>query len=200
VVAMAGDNDPIFAGAEVRIRGVGLVGQAVDVQIDGAPALDVSVVSDIEATAELPPLTAGVHGLQVVHQRLMGTPLMAHPASVVSNVYPFVVTPVVTGVTVLNPTSRTVGSITYDSADVRIVVDPVIAAGQRVAILLNEQTTSDARSYAFLGEQPHADTDTVTIPVRDVIPDQYLVRVQVDGADSPLEVTAGTYSGPTVTL
>ena len=200
VVAMAGDNDPIVAGAKIRIRGVGLVGQAVDVQIDGAPSLDVSVVSDIEASADLPPLTAGVHGLQVVHQRFMGTPLMAHAASVVSNVYPFVVTPVVTGITVLNPTSHAVGSITYDSADVRIVVDPAIAAGQRVAILLNEQTTTDARSYAFLGEPPNADTNTVTIPVRDVIPDQYLVRVQVDGADSPLEVTADTYSGPTVTL
>ena len=200
VVAFSGDSDPILTGSEIRIRGTGLVGQAVDVQIDGTSALDVSVPSDLEATAQLPPLSAGVHGLQVVHERLMGRPPTKHPASVSSNVFPFVLTPVLTSITPLNQTSRTIGPNTYDSADLALTIDPIVSAGQRVAVLLNQQATDDARSYTFAGETPIADTNTVTISVRDVVPGQYLVRAQVDGADSPLEVIAGTYSGPAVTL
>jgi hypothetical protein len=33
-----------------------------------------------------------------------------------------------------------------------------------------------------------------------VQPGTYLVRIQVDGADSPLDVTGDTYSDPQVTL
>jgi hypothetical protein len=204
-VAASADDDPILGGADIRLRGTGFVGEAVDIRIDGVSALNANVISDLEATATLPPLTAGVHGAQIVHQRLIGTPPAAHPAGVASNVCPFVLAPKIHkngtyDITVLNPTSRTVGSVTYDSADMQITVDPTVGKDQRVAYLLNEMVAADARSYTFLSEPRTADTNTITIPVVDVIPGQYLVRVQVDGADSPLDFTAGSYSDPKVTL
>lgn len=205
VVAASNDSDPILAGEDIRLRGSGFAGDAVDIRIDGASAANVDVLSDFEATATIPPLQAGVHGAQIVHQRLMGTPPVAHPAAVSSNVCAFVLAPKIHkngayDITVLNPSSRTVAGVLYHSADLQIEMDPVVGKDQRVALLLNEMVAADARSYTFQAASRTADTSTITIRAVDVLPGQYLVRVQVAGADSPLDVTGGSYSDPTVTL
>jgi hypothetical protein len=48
------------------------------------------------------------------------------------------------------------------------------------------------------------DEDTVTIPVQNVPPATYLVRIQVDGAESLLEVQGDpnnpVFTGPEVTI
>jgi len=205
VVAASADADPILAETEIRIRGERLVGEAVDVRVDGMPASNVAVPTDVEATAKLPPLPAGVHGVQVVHERLLGVPAVSHPAAVESNVFPFVLAPKIRkngtyDISLANQTTRTVAGVVYHSADVTTVVDPVVGASQRVALVLNQMVAGDARSYTFVGKARTADTDTITIRAVDVIPGQYLVRVQVDGAESPLDFTAGSYSDPRVTL
>ncbi len=76
---------------------------------------------------------------------------------------------------------------------------------QRVAVLLNG-TGANALAYSFAAPtgngivDPNIDTATVKVDVVDVIPGAYLIRVTVDGAESALLMTGGTYSSPTVTL
>src|SRR5207248_2776024 len=47
---------------------------------------------------------------------------------------------------------------------------------------------------------PAADVAQIVFHVKRVKPGTYLVRVQVDGAETTLETTAGAFSGPTVAL
>jgi len=124
---------------------------------------------------------------------------------IVSNVFPFLLTPKIRkngsyDISLSNQTTKVVGPDTFDSADVTITIDPIVGKSQRVAFLFNEPVTVNAQTYTFVGESRAADTNTITIRAVDVVPGQYLVRVQVDGADSPLDVTGSAYSDPKVTL
>jgi hypothetical protein len=82
-----------------------------------------------------------------------------------------------------------------------------VRARQRVALLLNqlldEPVPEDAvaRSYRFGTGPIAADTATLEVAVTDVETGTYLVRVQVDGAESELELDAsGRYSKPQVVV
>jgi hypothetical protein len=207
IVNAAGDALPITFGDQIRVRGHGLQAPVVGVSIDGQDATAVTVIDDTELTATPPPLLrVGIHALQVVHERDMGTPPLAHPAGVASDVVPYALAPRIhkTGpnydVSTLNPTTRTVDGVVLHSADVRVVLAPTIGRRQRVAILLNELTATAAHAYTFAAEPRAADGTTITVRAVDVIPATYLLRVQVDGVDSALDVVAGTYAEPKVTL
>jgi hypothetical protein len=208
VVAATGDADPITAGGAVRVRGRGLQGTVVGVRVDGDPATGVAVAGDRELTATPPAgLRAGVHALQVVHERLMGDPApTVHPGGVPSDVAPFALVPRIakTGgaydITVLNPTSEVVDGVTLHTADVRVVLTPAVGRTQRVAILLNKLTGGAARAYTFVAKPRATDTATITIGAARVIPATYLLRVQVDGVESRLDVVGNAYAEPKVTL
>ena len=141
-----------------------------------------------------------------VHERVMGTPPIVHPGGVASDVVPYVLAPRIhkTGgaydVAALNPTSRVVDGVVLHSADVRVVLEPTIGRRQRVAILLNELTGAAAHAYTFVAPPRPADATTITVRAVDVIPATYLLRVQVDGVDSVLDVVAGAYAEPKVAL
>jgi hypothetical protein len=207
IVNAADDAAPIVFGAQVRVRGAGLQAPIVGVRIDGQDATAVAVLGDTELTATPPPLLrAGIHALQVVHERTMGTPPVVHAGGVASDVVPYALAPRihktagVYDITTLVATSRVVNGVTLHSADVRVVLEPAVGRRQRVAILLNELTAGLAHSYTFVAAPRPADGATITIRAVDVIPASYLLRVQVDGVDSALDVVAGTYSTPTVAL
>jgi uncharacterized protein DUF4255 len=207
VVNAAGDQLPITFGDPIRVRGNGLQASVVGVRIDDQDAAGVTVIDDTELVATPPPLLrVGIHALQVVHEREMGTPPVAHAAGIASDVVPYPLAPRIhkTGgaydVSTLNPTSRVVDGVVLHSADVRVVLEPTIGRRQRVAILLNELAGAAAHAYTFVDAPRSADGTTITIPAVDVIPATYLLRVQVDGVDSALDVVAGTYAEPTVAL
>jgi hypothetical protein len=74
---------------------------------------------------------------------------------------------------------------------------------------LNPPPDRAARAYSFEapprnGEGDPAETDTLVFPISRVKSGDYLVRVQVDGATSPLEQSADEnnplYIGPKVTI
>jgi Pvc16 N-terminal domain/IPT/TIG domain len=200
VVAASGDDNPILDGAQIRVRGKRLQGNQTRLVIDGTP-LAATTVTDTEVTAALPPLTAGLHALQVEHVRRMGTPEVDH-GGVGSNIAAFVLTPQITqtggvyDISLANPVVETDGT---HSADVTVKVVPQVTERQRVALLLNG-TGGSTDAYTFPDDPRTGPIGTLTIHAAHVRPGTYLVRIEVDGADSPLDLTGSTYSDPQVTL
>lgn len=194
VHAADGEGMPIVAGSAVIIRGQRLQGQVTHVRVAGQ-LLDPDTVGGLEVQFTLPDdadstLQAGVLGVQVVHQMMMGDPETPH-AGVESNVAAFVLQPRVAEVTPLSAT------------ELQVEVDPRVGRRQRVVLLLNEfETDAPARSYALRPEWPE-DIEEATVlvfPIDQVAPGTYLARVQVDGAESPLEAEGGQYTAPKVTI
>ncbi len=206
VVAAAGDDKPILALGQIRVRGLRLRGDTTALTISGEEVTPTSV-ADTEILATLPaPLQAGPQGLQVQHHRRMGTPELPH-RGVESNVFAFVLVPEIkkTGANydiAVGPVStEVVNSQTVHSADVTVDLRPDVGKDQRVLLLLNELTATDPDSYTFPATPLTADSGTVVFPVRRARPGTYLVRVQVDGAESRLDLdSGGTFAEPALTL
>jgi len=70
--------------------------------------------------------------------------------------------------------------------------------------LLNPLAGGATPAYRFLSESRAADADSIAIPIAGVQAGTYLVRIQVDGAESPLDINPPpadpVYTGPTLTL
>jgi hypothetical protein len=123
-----------------------------------------------------PPATlrAGVHTLQVVHELRYGDPPTAR-AGFESNAVPFMRAPRIT-----TPSPLTVAR----GASLTVGVTLPVGRAQRAALLLGGVSIP-------LGPRPQTPetTNDLTFPIPADMPvGRYLVRVQVDGADSPLEV------------
>ena len=100
----------------------------------------------------------------------------------------------------------------FRSGTITPTFDPPVRKTQRVTLLLNEMNPPNTRpafAYSFDApvrtQAPPADntaTDaTIDIPFSHVQTGQYLVRVQVDGATSPLDTDVdGRYITPAVTI
>ena len=132
--------------------------------------------------------------------------------------HPSITAPAVTAPSVadVTPTLRNgapvvVDGVTLQSASVTVNFAPRVGRRQRVLLLLNEQgppATRPARSYSFaappdngIAAPTQPDTATIVFPVSFVAPGSYLLRVQVDGAESPLGVDgSGAYASPAITI
>lgn len=55
-------------------------------------------------------------------------------------------------------------------------------------MFLNERSASKEAAYIFTANSQSVDSNVVMFTVNDVKKGEYLVRVQIDGAESPLEV------------
>ena len=180
ISSIDGPNRPIVVDSQLVIRGKRLRGDVTRVLIGGTE-VEPDEVKDTEIVLALPDnLRAGVQSLQVVHKMMMGTPAEPH-RGVESNVAAFV----------LRPTILRINDATKVAK-----VRPAIGRRQRVVILLNELADRSPAAYTFALPSRDADTSDITIPLGGVVPGSYLVRVQVDGAESLLDVEEGMYSGP----
>jgi hypothetical protein len=182
-------------------------------------------VTDTRIAAAVPAgLTAGVQSVQVLHRLDLGTASPDEPhRGFESNVSAFVLHPTIDAPAVappsvanVTPTLRNgapvvVDGVTLQSAAVTVRFAPRVGRRQRVQLVLNEvdpPPARPARSYSFPAptdngvvppDQP--DTGTIVFGIAFVAPGTYLVRVQVDGAESPLLIdAAGKYASPAITL
>jgi hypothetical protein len=110
-----------------------------------------------------------------------------------SNVFAFVLQPQITS------------AIIASATQVSFPVNPTARAGQRAVLLLNEATNPPPPSpaaYSFSLPPLAADATTLTFPVSGVQKaTTYFVRVQLDGAESPLDVNRSSSTfGPVVTF
>jgi hypothetical protein len=215
VVSSAGELAPMAVGTTLAILGRDLRGDVTLVNFDGVeilPAAGQVAPGRIELplTSPLPTgVYAGVKGIQVLHPLKMGDPETDH-RGFASNVAAFVLRPTVTNGPVIGPsnvlglTSSTevIDGTTAQlrAGKLRIATDPRIGREQRVELLLNELSVAPgAKPHAYSFAAPAGndvpdgadDTPSVEIPFRRVVAGTYLVRVQVNGAESPI-ATDGT--------
>jgi hypothetical protein len=194
VGSAAGAGAPLVAGGTLRLLGQHLRGERTRVRIGDVEATPVpSDVTEtrLDISLNAPPfpadkLRAGVQGVQVVQPRLLGTPPAEH-AGFESNVAAFVLHPTIT----VNASTST---------NIDLTVDPKVGARQRVVLLLNEDTTVDPGAYTFAAPPRNADSAALSILISGVPAGTYFVRLQVDGAESLLELHPGPNFGPTVTI
>lgn len=209
VRAEEGINQPIVTGSTLVIYGRQLLGDITKIRIGEimiTPAPE--NISDTKISLLVPPdLKAGVQGLQVVHGISMGTSSEFRPGAE-SNAAAFILRPTITA-SVSNVTS-TISNGTIFSADITVSFNPIIGKVQRAILLLNEFNPPDdrsARSYSFHAPIRQQDDDSMVIQITGVEAGDYLVRMQVDGAQSPLLVdtdpvspTFNQYVNPRVTI
>ncbi|TVU55256.1 MAG: DUF4255 domain-containing protein [Arthrospira sp. PLM2.Bin9] len=209
VVAVGGKNQPIFSNSILSIRGQHLSGVLTQIRI-----AQVEVTPQVLNSGELrlplslispSVLRAGVQSLQVIHltappapprngSQVGGTTTAttrrktpARVPQVESNVAPFVLRPTIDAVTVLDLDG-------FDdeprSGILSISLNLAIAPGQRIVLMMNEYNLNSDNPVGYLFTAPPITraTATVSIPIREVKPGEYLVRVQIDGAESMLTV------------
>jgi hypothetical protein len=196
-------DQPILAEHTLVLEGTGLRGEVTRVRIAGAEVepqeagetrISVDLTQLVDAITRLPvQLRAGVQGVQVVQRVRMGTPPEPH-RGFESNVAAFVLRPSITkdanGNYELGVDEVDDDEDGTKKATVSAKLRPEVGQRQRVVLLLDEfqPAASPARAYSFGAEQRAADTDTVRFKVAKVVPGEYVVRVQVAGAQSPLDV------------
>jgi hypothetical protein len=220
IVSAVGDREPIVAGGSILIRGFNLRGAQTGVTINGValvpPPADPGE-REIEVALTAPPvpsasLRAGIVGMQVIHERSLGDPEAPH-RGVESNAFPVVLRPVVQAVAV----EDVVTDGEFHGGVLVLTVSPPVGADQRLAVFLSELVPPSPpapaldrppRAYRFdrrEEEEPPEATTTLRILFTRVRPADYLVRLQVDGAESVLtlgELAPGIqqYTEPAITI
>jgi len=191
---------PVGPGTVLRIEGERLQGTVTRIRLgdldlpvppggNGGTVLRVAVPATVRA---------GLNSLQVHHPRLIGTPPVER-AGAESNAVPVIIRPILTAAVSTAPGDD--GGVL-----VSVPVAPAVGREQRVQLLLNEHRpppSRAARAYAFSRPVPDpgapeaSTTVVVPVPAHGVSPGTYLVRVQVDGAQSLLTPGAdGQFDGP----
>ena len=192
-VSEAGANQPIVAGSILMIRGKRLQADGVQVRI-GETRVTPQEVSEKELRLNLSllpeeekqSLRAGVQQLCVLHPiGKLGS--FESERAVASNVTPFVLCPRIVGE--LNVSSAWKNADDMYSTELTAVLDLTVDSKQQALLFLNERSNNNPMSYIFTAQPRQEDTDTVVF-LLSVKEGEYLVRVQVDGAESPLEVDA----------
>ncbi|SOE87097.1 Protein of unknown function [Burkholderia sp. YR290] len=198
VVSQAGDAEPIFSDSVLLIKGKQLKGDDTKVLLGGVEFAPQSV-TDSQITLPVPPGTqAGVQGLQVIQKLSLGTPPLPHPGFE-SNVATFVLRPRITA-PATKTTVQDVGG-GPPSPGLKVDVDVIVGASQRIVLLLNSTPTGNSLAYSFVAPARSSNASSVTIATPNVAAGEYFLRVQIDGAASPLELDpANTKFGPKVLM
>jgi hypothetical protein len=192
VISQAGPDQPLVTGATLLIQGQQLRGDVTLVLLEGQERTP-SSVTDSQLMLPLPPdVHAGVQGLQVIQKKNMGTPPTPH-RGFESNVAPFILRP-----TISAPPTTAAGA--GGGTDVTVKLTPNIGAGQRAVLMVNSLPAGPPAAFTSLPVVSGADAAQITINMRGVPTGKYLVRVQVDGAESLLTTTGNVFSDPTVDM
>jgi hypothetical protein len=194
-----GAGQPILPSSTLVIQGTQLLGEITTVWV-GTPTSNLTVTPPVvTANSIIMPvpagLQAGVLGLQVIQQLLLGKPPVPHPGWE-SNVVALVLQPVLSSPSVTGTT-------------LSITVNPEVQIGQKVTILLNQNppaptppaTQPTPTAYSFNLPPITAPTTTLTCDVTDVASGTYFLRARIDGAESPVDLNPSSPTfGPVVTV
>jgi hypothetical protein len=201
VIQQGGPYQPLTRGSTLIIRGKQLQSESIMVQIGEALVTpqtvnDTQIILDLAAltATEAAALRAGMQTLQVVHfENARG--VRRKVAS--SNVVPFVLCPIVIGETLEQISPLQTEDHQSYACDVTVTVDSSVAPEQQVLLLLNRLSQQQSTSYIFTAHRRDNTTNSLTFAVQAIASGEYLARVQIDGAESPLTVDDREhYCGP----
>ena len=189
VNSSSGPGGHMTVGETILLKGKNLGGDVTAVVI-GDVSLTPQTVSNSEIEVALPTgnktLRAGVQGIQVTYTDKID-----------SNVVGFALSPSILRAFHLPTGNHSSGPVVLVETELNI------DQGQRVVLMLNEHTdqTPTAYTFATVVSDEFSGANIVEVPLTEqVAKGSYLVRIQVDGAVSPLEVQSGSYSGPLVDI
>jgi hypothetical protein len=185
----------VAGGGTLTLTGRNLRAEITKVNVGGVE-VDPATLTATEVSVTVPvSLRPGVNTAQVVHKVAFGTGAPADPhRGFESNAVAFMLIPTITV-----PATVAAGAV------LTIMVTPPVERAQRVVVLLDDRGFLLPSRGA--GSAP-ASTLAVTVPA-DLPPGAYLVRVQVDGAESALTLQSDAiepdplkkqYAGPRVTV
>ena len=195
VVSQAGKLEPILANSTLLLHGKHLASNTTKVRIGGFE-LSPSEVKETQITLALNDvpvdfLRAGVQSLQVIHRNLIGGDSDVN-RTVDSNAAPFVLRPTIKQIDIEQQNQSA-----DESQCLRVQVDVMVGIKQRVVLIMNEWSIDEPLGYQFEAQLRNNDTDTVIFNLTDIKPAQYLLRLQIDGAESLLSIdsdeTSSTY-------
>lgn len=206
-------NKPIVIGDTIILQGQHLHAEMTRIRL-GELVVTPAEISDtfIKFPLATPPfsantLRAGVHGLQI-EQSIKIKASNSEYTDNESNIAAFVLHPIVTA-SARKISRRAMG--VAGTTEITLKFSPVVDTRQRVTLLLNESDpplSRPARAYRFdipitSSNPAESFTNQVTHNI-DVEAGTYLVRVQVDGAESLLDRGTGTdhlrFIGPKVVI
>ncbi len=184
----------VTPGCQLSLEGQNLNADMVSVDF-GTVTASPARLTDSQILVTVPTgLLAGINTVQIIHPLDFGTPLEPHQGFK-SNVMPFMLRPqIVSPVTAEGTTPGTV--------EVTVPVQPMIGKSQRVVLRLNEQTSNAPAAYTVISEGRNADSSMVTLTFREVKSGTYWVRLELDGAESLLDVDSNNHykKTPNVTI
>jgi len=202
-------NQKILKGYTLIIDGEQLDADVVHINIDDLVVTpNKTDITDNRISFVLPAsLPAGIHEITVSHPALMGSPATQHKG-ITSGPSTFALCPVITGAITISGVAHSGGKV---SADIKLKVNPVADPGQTLFLILNQYFpgvtgNTAALSYSFKVQliepsSPPVPTANVSAHISGVVPGKYLVRIQIDGAESQLLTDAnGKYNAPLITL
>ena len=186
VLSQGNRFEPIVMGSVVVIRGRNLQSQTVEIQVGELLFLPLSV-QDREITFSLDSVNAiraGAQSIQVLHRLSSTSPLMTNN-TVTSNVMAFVLCPTIIDVTVSQLEEM---EDNLRSAILTIQLDVTVQENQKVSIALNEWTTESPASYMFDRPPLPQSSDRIEMSINNVKMGEYLLRINIDGAESKLGI------------
>lgn len=198
VISQAGAALPITSSSTLLIQGQQLRAQTTLLLIE-SQEFPPATLTDTQVTLPVPAsIHAGIQGVQILQKIQMGagSPAPLH-RGFQSNIAPFVLCPTITA-----PPTTAPASPPGTGTNVTLTLSPNIGVGQRAVLLLNNISVTPPTAFTSLATVATVDSNQITIKVTNVPPGTYLVRVQIDGAESLLTVDSVTnkLTGPTVTL
>ncbi len=208
IIPQTGVYAPILADSTLIILGQRLKGKITKVRCTEVmlTPLQVSDKEIILPLTSIPPesLRSGIQSLQIVQQELIGNPPVLKNISE-SNLFPFILRPTITQIKV---SQLEFSDDELKAANINIKVNLAIGKNQKVVLLLNERTNNHPEAYIFdVVKRRQDSSQTITFIITGVKPGEYLVRVQIDGAESLLNIdskptssTFGQYYEPKVSL
>lgn len=190
-------GQPIISGSKIWIRGKRLRGDITKIRLGSIekniPSPD---VQETQIVFTLPPdLFAGPQTVQIIHEMVDNAGQM--DCLIESNVAAFVLHPTVSASVI----GVQVGDDSLCSAEINLKLNPVVGKLQRIILRLHKMSTQEPSTYAFLVAPRTENTDMIVVPVKNIKPGNYLLGVQIDGAESPLyQNKSGEYDLPQVTI
>jgi hypothetical protein len=199
IVAAIEPEEQVTTASTLIITGRQMRGEVTRVSIGEAefsplrPNLSETLIT-IDIASETPTtgsLRAGVQAVQVIHRLMMGTPEFEHEG-IESNVVAIMLRPRIResgGVYDIQVSAIQTDADGNNFRAVTIRLLPDVGRRQRAVLLMNEyDVDTDPESYRYPAEPRSVDTDTVNFVISPDITGEFLFRVQVDGAQSPLEM------------